>query len=230
MGEIPGAVETVTIAEPRRRRDGSVDTRTPTTMWALLVWAYRQQQVRYAGRAPQFDNPDWRPASQTAAVMSALANGIAGRGAGWAINGRPSAHADADMVHDLVARLATGPQWRMIRAGESGEPVVWAPELPAWRLVPVLGKNGRPRHLLCPVTRRPIACLAQQVGVPESARAMAVSRARLDYLAWCSDLADIRDALVDRDELTRWSVGMIGLPVAPWMETVIHNDGEVVAA
>lgn len=223
-----------------RRAVAAIDTRTPITMWRLLVWAYKHELVRFAGTPPQLYDT-WQHVSETGAVMAALQAGVAVRRAidgDWGrargtINGRPSAHPDADVVHWVVSRhFTTEEQWALIHAGESGEPPEWNPEVPPLRVVPVRNVRGKPKMLYPADCRRiaaevggdawhgsrnePVACAIKVIGVNDSERARFLAQARLAYLDWWILLRHLRDRLVVENKLSRWRVTDVGLPMEPW--------------
>lgn len=198
-------------------RHARIETRAPITMWGLLVWAYKQELVRFAGRdgASLLDHSGY---SGTASVCDALGAGIVG-GRGeqrGTINGRPSAHPDADWVHAEVSRLPAEESWPLIRAAEAGRPPEWAPELPTAKVVRVWSKGGKPRMLIDPVSRRPVACLIAIEGVAEHEREQRLALARLAWVDFVILLRRLRDALVERDRLERWQISGIGLELEPW--------------
>jgi hypothetical protein len=193
-------------------------------MWELLVWAYQREMVRFAGAAAAGYSLDWRDVSATGSVQAALEMGIAGRGGdGWASGGRPSAHADADTVHHHVSRLDTAEQWSLIRAAEAGQAPDWAPDAPPLRVKPVLTARGKPKTILCPVARVPVACLIRLEGVSAEERESYRAKARLAYLDWWLRLRWLRDALVADDVLRRWQITGIGVEMEPWAANLPHS-------
>lgn len=205
--------ETVaTVSQPR------YDGRAEITMWGLLEWAYRREMVRFAGRSAWYDQGGgFMPISQSGAVCAALRDGIAGRGAAT-INGRPSAHPDADFVESLVLQWLDGTPdyWLLINAAEKGIFPDTNPARATLKVRPVVGKNGAVRMYLDPVSRRPTACLIYVTGETDAEYRSRVAEARLRWLDLVTIAMTLRDRLLEHDLLTRWRVTGLGIEEAPW--------------
>jgi hypothetical protein len=200
--------------ELREARD-KADTRTPITMWELLVWAYKRQMVHYEPDVA--DGPSM--ASQAAGLASLALLGLCSRGdEGWSINAAgTTAHKDAHIVHDRVCLLAPADRDLIIGTAARGKPPVWDPDIPAHRVVPVRrGGTGRIR-MLYGTSNRPIACMIDYEGVPE-AEAVAIRLvARQTYAQWWRLLRRLRLSLtLSATHLTRWRLVDIGAQSEPW--------------
>lgn len=206
---------------------GRPDTRTAITFWALLVWAYKNEQVRFAGvsAARGFDLATY---CATQSVSAALRAGIVGRGGnGAVINGKPSAHHDADVVEALVSDLDREVQWAVIRSAEAGVMPVWDVPRRPLKVVPVLNVRGQPKMLYQPPRKEPIACLAQVVGTSEADHRLAVAEARCAYFDWYTALYRMRERLLEGDTLMRWTVTSIGAEPEPWQPSPHSHAAQV---
>jgi len=202
--------------------------RTPTTMWQLLVWAYKRELVRVAdGRVGAgVAGGDWPRGygggSVTGAVCRMMETGLLGNGHSGARRvmggGAPGfkVHADAEWVHGLVKTLDRDELWLVVKTAEAGEPPEWNPEVEMAWVEPVLKANGRPAMIVDPKSKRPIACRIKLHGVTREEAARIQLEARDRYRKWYRLLWAMRDVLVQEDALTRWSVTGIGAERWPW--------------
>lgn len=184
-------------------------------MWQVLEWAYRSEMVRFArGDADYGTESSW---SMTALVCARLETGIISYGS--ALGPTSAAHDDAFRVHWLVTTLDRPDYWLLVNAAERGMPPPVAPEAMEHAVVePVLKANGRPRMIVCPIQRRPVACRVQVRGYTPEEIAAATRKCRESYARFVHLLTVMRDRLVADDNLTRWELTSIGVPAAPLAE------------
>lgn len=192
--------------------------RRPGTMWQVLEWAYRSEMVRFA-----FDDDirphrqDYGGRSMTGLVCDRLETGIISFGVSHPKGS--AADADALAVDYLVETLPREDYWLVVNASERGVPPPVAPEAMEHAVVePVLKANGRPRMIVCPIQRRPVACRVQVRGYTPDEIAAATRKCRESYERFVHLLTVLRDRLVADDHLTRWELTAIGVPAAPWTE------------
>jgi hypothetical protein len=200
--------------ELRKPRD-TIDTRAPITMWELLVWAYKRQMVHYEPET--VDGPGM--ALQAAGLASLALLGLCSRGdERWSINAAgTTAHEDAHIVHERVCLLAAPDRDLIIGTAARGRPPVWDPAIPVHRVVPVRrGGTGRIR-MLYGTSNRPIACMIDYEGVPETEAAAMRSAGRATYAQWWRLLRRLRLSLtLSAAPLSRWRLADIGAQREPW--------------
>lgn len=207
----------------RHRPDGSVSVRQPTTVWDLLVWAYRAQRVERTsataqpGRATPADLGHRISGCGAALVGDVMATGMLGTGcsvrtSSWV--GR--CHPDAERVAWWVDGLAPE-EWHLVReSARRGVAPAWHIELPRLEVLPRLRANGRPEMLYDGMSNRAIACLIDVVGVSDSVRAEAAAEQRARYEVWWQALWMLAEVMRDDQRLKRWFVTGIGAERAPW--------------
>jgi hypothetical protein len=189
--------------------------RVPTSMWRLLVWAYRLQMVRYevdrAIRPSRFGSL----ADELIARQARPSRGDTERGC---INGAgTSAHADAHLVHGHVGALKPRERDLIIDTASNGLPPDWNPALPALRVVPIRkGPTGTLR-MLYGRSHRPVACMIGYEGLPNDEIAQMRKSARDCYAMWWQVVRRLRLRMWDDRGLTRWKVTAIGAEREPWL-------------
>lgn len=183
----------------------AVDSRTPITMWELLVWAYKRQMVRYEVDRHE---PEWRTGFRSTSATWRLGSAMAqGGGARGSINGAgTTAHPDAHLVHAHVMRLEPADRDLIIATAERGTPPDPNPVLPALRVVPVRkGGTGAPR-MLYGKSGRPVACLIDYEGIPEQEARRIGQVARDTYARWRQAVLLLGCAILRQNSLSRWRV------------------------
>lgn len=213
LKRIPGTGATVLLGVSGRR-----DARAATTMWGLLVWAYKRELVRYCeGRVAAGPGLGVR-GSGTGNVCRMLEVGISGE---WAGSGpsRFPVHADAEWVHGLVRSLDKDEFWLIVRSAEAEKPPEWDPVIAPLRVVPMLKANGRPRMIVCPIEGRPVACRIEVHGVPPDEAAATRRAARERYAHWYRLLWAMREKCNEENALTRWRIAGIGAEAEPWRKS-----------
>lgn len=203
---------------PRRRASGAVDTRAPITAWDALAWAYGAEKVRFAGvGTPDLARLDFRRVSATGAACDRLGFGGGGGGEGrGSIAARASAHWDADVIDAWARGHGRDDYWLLVRAGEDGTAPQWDVDVPPGRLVPVLGKHGRPKMLLSPSSDRVIGCRVEQQGVPAHEVEAVKAAAKGRYARLVALLAALAASAVVDIRLERWCIKGIGIEPEPW--------------
>lgn len=198
-------------------RTGSRDNRAGITMWGLMVWAYKRELVRACTERVA---PDFAPGgSNTSAVCRVLSTGIVGSGPVARITKVPVA-ADAEWVHGLVKTLDRDEYWLMVKSAEADAAPEWNPHIVPARVIPILKANGKPRMIVCPIEKRPVACRIRIEGTTEDeAQAIRVA-AREKYAAWYKLLWALREKIYEEDALNRWRVTGIGAEAQPWVSAV----------
>jgi hypothetical protein len=196
--------------------------RTRTSMRGLLVWAYKRELVRIA-EARLADPADWMGpkglGGGTGAVCRMLETGIVGGGPVARLT-RLAVHPDAEWVHGLVRTLDRDEFWLVVRAAEADDAPEWNPVVPDIEIVPVRRANGKPRMIVCPVQKRPIACRLEVRGVGPAEAAAIRGAARARYRQWWRLLWALRERIVAESEaLSRWEVTVIGAEAEPWGES-----------
>lgn len=211
--------------------------KSPASAWDLLVWAYRDEQVRFL--CGDDDGMPRAPGSILNSIRAALAGGIVTRGHG--VTGfTPGAHEDALAIHALVVRLcnrrvtakrdrdpvlwyeqsgeAARCFWMLVKHAEAGMPPVWDAKVPDLRTEMVKGKRGGPRMLYPDPKRNDIsACLVRFVGVTAEQRAAIRQKARDDWRKFHALVSELRtDMAVSMLLLSRWRVSGIGVHPEPW--------------
>lgn len=190
------------------------DTRSPTDVWPLLVWAYRGEQVRFsAGSDCGADTI--REVSGTGWAMQVLEMGarVSGGGGTWHA---PACHVDALIVHALVTQLVGDDYWLVVRTAERGAPPIWEPEIAPLRFVPVRRGNGRPEFIRdrCNIA---VACIVRSVGYSQADAESIRAAACASYGRWIGLLDLLRAQLSGPGMgLTRWRVEGIGASRQPW--------------
>lgn len=188
-----------------------VDTRTPISLWELLVWAYARQLVRYE----RCDGPvgAGRSRSATGRICDDLAAGAVIRGSSGPVASR--AHVDAIVVHEWVMRLPPDERYLLIDTAERRAPPDWNPRFSDVVVRPVLRPNGEVKTLK-DKRGKAIASLIEFEGVGDAERAERLRRARECYTKWWRVLKVLRDAMLAVDDLTRWRITGIGAEEAPF--------------
>lgn len=196
------------------------DARTATSLWALLVWAYRRELVRYAYGSHHDREAilDHKSTTATAVVCRSLEYGAIISGP-TAVAAPMRVHPDAEWLHGLVMTLDRDEYWQTVKAAENEVPPDWNPYVPKARVKPWLKPNGRPR-MMVDHNRNVIACRMILEGVPAEEREAIRIAARRRYAAWWRVLSAMRDKLLEEDALTRWRVTGIGLEPEPWLANV----------
>ena len=191
-----------------------------TSMWKLLIWAYRNQMVQY--ETDCFEDGS--------GVIEGTLHG--GGFPDWMHKGRghpTTATSDAHAVHALVRSLGSRKSWLLIESGAQGQPPNWKPEIPERRVVPVwkgpkgriervdgeLQAFGQLRHIWSK-SRNKIGCLIAYEGVPEDEAQRIHQRAQRTYSDWWEALSLATSIITGDVGLTRWLVTEIGAPQYPW--------------
>lgn len=204
LQKTPGTL--LTVLAPGRQREA-------VTVWGLLVWAYKRELVRLMmGRVADVGGAG---GSNTSAVCRVLESGIVGSGPLARIASFP-VHADAEWLHGLVQRLDRDEFWMIVNTAERGEPPQWEPHIEPWRAEPVLRANGKPRMIVDPVSRRPVACMLRWHGHSTAEAAAMTDKAREAYRVWFGALWSLREKILEEDALTRWRITGLGAEPAPW--------------
>ncbi len=190
-------------------------TRTDTTLWELMIWAYQKQLVRRGGRGVSLASV-W---STTGLALRAMELGATVQGSGSGASATPE---DALTVAAVVDSLAQADRRLIVEHAELGAPPDWDPRLPAFRAVPVL-KNGsgalRMVYGRASRSSEPIACRIDYVGF-DDARAESVRReARAMYDQLHGALVRVWPVLAVETALTHWRVTRLGLPARPWRKS-----------
>ncbi|MEM7619780.1 MAG: hypothetical protein AAF228_04850 [Pseudomonadota bacterium] len=194
--------------------------RTDTTTWNLLQWAYGRQKVRYAGCGGYYSpaHLGYGKTSITAVVCKRLELGDIDRGN--LSNGTPSAHPDAEHIHDIISHFRSKHYWMLVNAAEVSAPPQWDIDPPEGKLKPVLKKNGKPKMIVCPVKKRPIACRIEFVGYSDAEREKMILNARAAYETWWSLLSHLTKVLRYNQPLKHWKITGIGAKRQPWNSIV----------
>lgn len=207
----PGTRSTVLTCGQR----GARDLRAATTMWGLLVWAYKRELVRYCeGRVSDFSHGGGG-GSNAETVCRALRSGMVRSGPVARVT-RVPVHPDAEWVHGLVRSLDRDEFWLIVRSAEAEQPPEWNPMIEPLRVVPLLKANGRPRMIVCPIEKRPVACRIEVHGVPPAEAEATRQAARERYAHWHRLLWAMREKILEQDALTRWRVTGVGAEAEPW--------------
>jgi hypothetical protein len=187
--------------------------RQSITMWALLVWAYKRQMVRYeVDRAA-------RPCGAGRALLAEFLRQRSGFAAErGCINGAgTTAHDDAHVVHAHVQALGSRERELIMATAEAGRPPEWNPAIPAFRVVPKRrAGNGAVQRIWSP-SGNAVGCLIEYVGVPDHEAALIRRKARELYELWWRTLRRLRSALWVENSLTLWKVSQTGAPAEPWI-------------
>jgi hypothetical protein len=187
-------------------------TRTSITMWALLVWAYKRQMVRYeVDRAA-------RPCGAGRALLAEFLRQRSGFAAErGCINGAgTSAHDDAHVVHGHVMGLRPAERVLIMTTAEAGAAPDWDPAIPPRRIVPKRkAGNGAIRRIWNP-SGNVIGCEIDYVGVPDDEAALIRANARAQYEMWWRALRRLRSAMWVEERLTLWKVSRTGVDAEPW--------------
>lgn len=183
--------------------------RTPTTMWRLLIWAYRRQMVQYeTDRA--FEH---RAVGQLAKELLGYSTGDTMRGC---INGAgTTAHEDAHVVHAHVMALKPRPRYLLIDCAARAAPPNWSPAIPPHRFVPSR-KAGTGTIRMIWRKGNAVGCLIEPEGIPELEAALIRQRAREAYVDWWQALRQVRLTMVHEHRLGLWRVSGIGAEDRPW--------------
>lgn len=207
--------------------------RTPVGLWELMLWAYRDELVRYTC------GTDFRPAavsqSTIAWAMSALKDGMIERGDGDCDHDFAACtHEDALGVHGHVLRVIDrqpcGAARReafqlLILQTETGAAPLWDLPAPAWKCLPVYRKKGKIQHFY---GRRhePLGCDVECVGTIDGFDGKVSSVAEWEeiraqfrerYRRWGALLGDVLHSLGPQQMcLSRYRVSGIGVDAAPW--------------
>lgn len=189
--------------------------REDTTMWSLLVWAFKRELVRHCTERVSRDDWGSGGGSNAATICRMLETGIAGSGPVARVQ-RVPVHPDAEWVYGIVKTLDRDEFWLIVNTSENAVPPTWDPEIELARVVPVLKANGRPRMIVCPIERRPVACRIEIVGIPHDEANRMRADARETYARWYRLLWAIREKIVEEGSLTRWNVTGIGAEPHPW--------------
>lgn len=183
--------------------------KTPITMWALLIWAYKRQMVRY--------EVDRALALEPAADGSRGLPGVAFWGERGCINGAgTTAHPDAHRVHAHVLRLPPARRDLVIKTAEQGLPPEWDPSIPPLRVIPMRKAGGAIKRIWNR-SGNDVGCWITFEGVAEDEARMIRGAARDIYTCWWWALfASYRDAWIE-DRLERWKISGIGVEREPWL-------------
>jgi hypothetical protein len=195
--------------------------RQPTTMWNLLVWAYRRQMVQY-----ETDRHMEHRAGYLLDDIMASQSGYAERGC---INGAgTTAHDDAHVVHAHVMGLRPRAQDLLIHSASRAAPPNWNPPIPPLKITPLWkGPPGRVERVngvltvLGSVYRlwrkgNPVGHLIAYEGVPEDEAERIRQRARDAYTDWWQALRQVRLTMVHEHRLSLWRVSEMGAVDEPW--------------
>ena len=128
-------LETVLTVLPHDMAERSRQpARQATTMWGLLVWAYKRELVRVAEFTSR-PGPPRAAGSNTSAVCRVLRSGIVGSGPVARIT-HMRVHPDAEWVHGLVRTLDRDEFWLMVGAAEADKAPEWEPHCEPARVEP----------------------------------------------------------------------------------------------
>jgi hypothetical protein len=196
------------------RPAAKVDTRTPITMWELLVWAYKRQMVHYEPETA--DGPVMASGAPGLASLALL--GLAGGDGRWSVSAAgTTAHDDAHLVHGRVCLLTPADRDLIIDTAATGRPPVWNPEIPPHRVVPVRRGGTGGIRMIYGKSHRPIACMIDYEGVPLEEVAAIREAARDEYTHWWRLLRRVRLSItLSMTPLTRWRLAEIGAQREPW--------------
>jgi len=203
------------------RRPVTQTARQPTTMWKLLIWAYRRHMVQY-----EVDRHiEHRPGYLIDEIMASQ-SGFAERGC---INGAgTTAHDDAHVVHAHVMALRPRARDLLIARAAKGEPPDWNPPIPPYRITPLWkGPPGRVERVNGVLTvfgsvyriwrkGNPVGHLIAYDGVPEHEAELIRKRARDAYTDWWQALRQVRLTMVHEHRLSLWRVSGMGAEDEPW--------------
>lgn len=186
--------------------------RKDTTLWRLLVWAYRDQLVRRSGRDVVLASSN----SSTGLACRAMRTGIVSSGGSPMTVAVPD---DALTIDGMVGRLTTPHYWLLVRAAETGAPPDWDPKLPPPTTRRVRRDNGKPAMLY----RRPEKSAEPYASLVEFPFGAAWaerqrSEARTRYAAFHAVLVRLHPVLGVERALLRWTVTGLGLPARPWQK------------
>lgn len=209
--------------------------RTPITLWALLVWAYRGQMVQYErDRAFAF-----RPAAAYAGhfLPGQTSSTWEGRGC---INGAGTlAHHDAHILHAVVTRLPAAQRRLVVDTAADGRPPVWDPRVEPVRVVPlwkgaegrIEREHGRVRVLGQPLRmyagqrypgderrgrHQAVGCWIGYVGHTAEEAAAIRTAARKNYAFWWAGLLEVYRCAWSEKGFERWKISSMGVPREPW--------------
>ena len=214
--------------------------KTSITLWALLVWAYRRQEVQYETDRAFALQPVGAYAGDFLGSCGGQAlEGWEGRGC---INGAGTiAHRDAHILHAIVKGMTRSKRRLIVDTAASGKPPVWNPVIEPLRVVPMWkGPQGRLERVsegvkvlgkllsLYPgqqVPGGPQPRGERHVGVGhwidyrgcDDAKAESMrAAAREEYARWWAALFELYREVWFESAFERWKVGTIGAPKAPW--------------
>lgn len=207
--------------------------KTAITLWAMMVWAYRRQEVQY----------------ETDAYAHAHARDFLGGSSGrhrdgWegrgCINGAgTTAHPDAHILHAIVRGLKPSKRELLVSTASGGRPPVWEPAIPPLRVVPMWkGPEGRIERVggevrvlgkllsMYPGQRFPgdpqrdrhagVGHWIRYEGCTDDQAAAIRTSARGDYAKWWAALFEVYREVWFESAFERWKVSSIGAPKEPW--------------
>jgi hypothetical protein len=212
--------------------------KTSSTLWALLVWAYKRQGVQF--------ETDRASALQPAGAYAGDFLGASGPQAceGWegrgCINGAGTiAHPDAHILHAQVRKLKPSARKLIIDTAAAGRPPVWDPIIPPLRVVPLWkGPSGRIERVAGQVTvlGKLLSMYPGQSfpGDPQRDRHVGVGHwigyegctdaeaevirttARENYQRWWAVLFELYREVWFETAFERWKISSIGVERMPW--------------
>lgn len=184
--------------------------RTDTTLWRLLVWAYRDQLVRRSGRDVVLTSSN----SSTGLACGAMRTGIVASGGSPLTAAVPE---DALTVEAVAGQLTRADYRLLVQAAESGAPPDWNPKLPPPGCRPRRRDNGKIAMLYRRPHKRdePYASLVE-FPFGEAWAAGRRAEARALYHAFHTALVRLYPVLGAERALLRWRVAGLGLPAWPW--------------
>jgi hypothetical protein len=200
------------------RLAAKVDTRTPITTWELLVWAYKRQMVHYEPETA--DGPVMASGAPGLASLALL--GLASGDGRWSVSAAgTTAHEDAHLVHSRVCLLAPADRDLIIGTAACGQPPVWDPDIPPYRVVPVRRGGTGGIRMIYGKSHRPIACMIDYEGVPDAEAVAIREAARATYAHWWRLLRRVRLSLtLSAIPLARWRLAEIGVAREPWCSSL----------
>ena len=220
MSGMSGITKTGTF--PGGRAAVAVPARRETTMWRLLVWAFKTECVlAVVGR----DDERFMSRSGDSASVIANAMELGFHIPGPTVTGGLEVHEDALTVYALIAETFTGPDgWLLMDAASKGELPDWDPVLPDIQVRPVMDTSRRkPKPEVWYRDRassRPFFCPIVFAGFTEAEKIEEREKARERYAHFVVLMSSLYNVVssVSGHQLTRWSVSKLGIASVPWLK------------
>ena len=210
----------VLAVQHRSSRTLPLSSRRETTLWDLLVWAFKtecvlavvgQDDVRFISRCGD--------SARTICEALQLGHHIPGP----VVTGGLEVHEDALLVYNVIKEGFTGPDaWVLMDAARRGEPPTWSPELLDVKVRPVMDTSRRkPKPEVWyrdTRYRQGFFCPIIYTGYTEEEK---IEQRRLAQAGYDRFVGLMRYLLGDMKtgvgaRLSRWHVSGLGIAEKPW--------------